>query len=238
MLIAEENLKNTVHFRQSPTWINSSLGSVYGLAPITTGADLAYEQTPPEEARPTAATLWPASLPPLLRTTETQRRALLPGTEVRVEGMRPKPISEAFWARVERRGDDECWPWKGAVVRGGYGQGKVRVDGVLYVRAHRASWAIHHGPPGSLNVCHRCDNPPCCNPRHLFLGTYLDNNRDRTAKGRTCCGTAHRRARFTEDEVRAIRASKENFCALARRWGSSRNAVRSIVKRITWKHIP
>jgi hypothetical protein len=79
---------------------------------------------------------------------------------------------------------DECWNWTGAKLKSG-GYGAFRLDG-LTLRAPRVAWALTHGgeSPGQLFVCHRCDNPPCCNPRHLFLGTAKDNTDDKDRKGR------------------------------------------------------
>jgi hypothetical protein len=76
-----------------------------------------------------------------------------------------------------------CWEWTGATVPGGYG--RLRGDDARSTLAHRAAWLWANGPfPDGLKVCHRCDNPPCCNPEHLFLGTQLENMRDCVAKGR------------------------------------------------------
>ncbi len=95
-----------------------------------------------------------------------------------------------FWARVDSSGGpDTCWPWLGAVTpqRGGYGE-------LHYIdrqwRAHRLAWTLANGRPipTGLNICHRCDNPPCCNPAHLFPGTALENAHDAMAKGRTARG--------------------------------------------------
>lgn len=87
-----------------------------------------------------------------------------------------------FFANVDCPGQD-CWEWKGAKV-GGTEYGSFNVAGKR-LRSNRAAWLLLRGPiPDGLHVLHRCDNPPCCNPDHLFLGTQLDNIRDAIAKGR------------------------------------------------------
>lgn len=90
--------------------------------------------------------------------------------------------TEVFWSRVDRRADDECWPWRGGKLKDGYGG--FYLDGHT-IGAHRAAWILTFGEIAQgLLVCHTCDNPPCCNPHHLFLGTDGDNQRDSVAKGR------------------------------------------------------
>ena len=87
-----------------------------------------------------------------------------------------------FWDHVNICGADECWEWTGG--RDGKNYGGVRLGSSMW-KAHRVAWMEFYGEdPGELCVLHRCDNPPCCNPGHLFLGTKGDNNRDTFAKGR------------------------------------------------------
>jgi HNH endonuclease len=95
----------------------------------------------------------------------------------------PRTLAERFWAKVDRSaGPDGCWPWTGA--RFWFGHGAIKIDGRPW-GAHRIAWELTNGPiPDGLQANHRCDNPPCCNPAHLFLGTQLDNVRDMDAKGR------------------------------------------------------
>ena len=98
-------------------------------------------------------------------------------------GRPSRPLAERFWEKVDRSGGtDACWPWIGAI--GVHGYGRVNLDGRSTGIASRVAWTLTFGDPGDLGVLHRCDNPPCCNPAHLFLGTQLDNSRDMVAKGR------------------------------------------------------
>lgn len=92
--------------------------------------------------------------------------------------------AQRFWSKVNKSG--ECWKWTAGKTIDGYG--RVRCNGRLWL-AHRVSWSIaNNAIPDGVCVLHRCDNPPCCNPDHLFLGTRLDNNADKTRKGRQAFG--------------------------------------------------
>lgn len=93
-----------------------------------------------------------------------------------------RPLEERFWEKVDKSGD--CWVWTRSTNGSGYGQITMPRAGAPML-AHRVSWLLHYGPiPAGLFVCHRCDNPPCIRPEHLFLGTNRDNSRDMGAKGR------------------------------------------------------
>lgn len=88
------------------------------------------------------------------------------------------PIQVRFWKYVDKKGENECWEWNRSKYPNGYGR-----IGKHY--AHRFSWILTNGEiPNGLHVCHSCDNPPCVNPKHLWLGTVADNMHDRDSKGR------------------------------------------------------
>jgi len=145
-----------------------------------------------------------------------------------------KPILERFWERVEK--SEGCWEWKGGKSTRGYGVfGKVQ--------AHRFSWELHNGPiPEGLCVCHRCDNHSCIRPDHLFLGTQLDNMRDRKAKGRYIglAGEKNPKAKIKEEQVRQIRAmldQKVKCPKVAKALGISVYIVEGIASGRSWRTV-
>lgn len=147
-------------------------------------------------------------------------------------GRTRRPFAERFWARVKVNGADECWPWDRPHVSTGYG--RFWVDG-RQSPAHRIAFGLTFdclSVIGHYVVMHKCDNPACCNPAHLMLGTVADNNRDRAQKGRSCRGERHHSAKLTDDQVVAIRARDTRSADLAREYGVSYQTVYNIRKNI------
>lgn len=142
-------------------------------------------------------------------------------------------------ARVLRRGADDCWPFLGWCDRDGYG--RFEIDGRRY-GAHKLALELHVGRqlrPGEVAM-HLCDNPPCCNPRHLAAGTRRDNNGDMTTKGRRSNGEDHPAARLTESFVLEIReryAKGEAAVALAPEFGVSDRMIGLVARGEKWAHV-
>jgi len=145
--------------------------------------------------------------------------------------------------RYERfvvRSESGCWAWLGATNDCGYGQ----ISGWY---AHRLSYEIHKGPiPEGLWVLHRCDNPPCSNPDHLFLGTAADNSADASRKGRLDgkpnqrCGEEVKSSKLVSEQVLEIRTLADagaDLGELARRYSVSKDNVWLIARRKSWKHL-
>lgn len=130
-----------------------------------------------------------------------------------------------------------CWVWQGCKIHTGYGRVQRRPNAWL---AHRLAWTLTHGdiPPETF-VLHHCDNPPCINPAHLYLGTQHDNMRDMIARERyNNKGERNGRAKLTANLVRYIRTSSKTGAELGRELGVSRVIISSIRLRKSWQHIP
>ena len=149
---------------------------------------------------------------------------------------------EKFWMYVDVGPNDDCWEWQGKRYNNEYGDFRLFANSYL---AHRLSYRIHNGfLPDNLSVCHTCDNPPCVNPYHLFLGTAFDNSMDMISKGRhnPCYGSRGRQSFLTEVEAAQIKwlaiftplQQKE----IARMFNiPNHNTVSRIKSRARWPHI-
>ena len=149
-----------------------------------------------------------------------------------------------FWNNVNKTSN--CWLWTGYINEKGYG--RLRYGGKL-VYAHRLSYLLHNQQlPSDLCVLHKCDNPPCVNPDHLFLGTKKQNNEDMASKGRQFfqrCpeetqGEKHRNSRLTNSDVLEIRRmSLEGVknVRLSEKFGVTKTMIGYIVSRKNWIHI-
>lgn len=151
-------------------------------------------------------------------------------------------VIERFWKYVDKKSDVECWEWLAGKITRGYGN--IRAKNKMYL-AHRVSWVLHNGEIAEgLCVCHKCDNPGCVNPAHLFLGTHKKNMRDMVAKCRSGkkSGECNGKHKLNEKEVIEIRAKympyKYTLTMLAKEYGVHTSAIYGIVKYITWKHVP
>lgn len=162
----------------------------------------------------------------------------------------PMKYSEAtqrrFWAKVDKRGPDECWPWTAGLGNGGYGKiklEKTRID----VQSHVMAFELANGllPKGKI-VCHSCDNPPCCNPRHLWEGTQSQNHADMVKKGRhrtgfsSLVGSRNPHARLNEEQAKEIKvliAKGMQNTKIAESFPVSHHTISRIRLGMLWKHV-
>lgn len=149
--------------------------------------------------------------------------------------------AEFFWSRVDKSGGpDACWPWM--LSRRGKGYGQVCIGNRRVCDTHRVAHVLAVGPiPDGHFVCHSCDNPPCCNPAHLWIGTPDDNVRDMMRKGRRVWrglpGQTNPRARLSNEQVRAIRKMEGSGVSIAKRFGVHPVTISHIRTGRSWKSV-
>lgn len=154
-----------------------------------------------------------------------------------------KTLAERFWEKVDKETTPTgCWVWI-AFRHPKNGYGRIIVNGRVE-QAHRVSWRIALGEPGELQVLHKCDNPPCVRPDHLFLGTHQENMDDKVAKDRQThigapTGAENGMAKLTGPCVEEIRAKYSDGLAtqkeLGRQFGVSRTTISLIVNNKRWR---
>jgi hypothetical protein len=144
-----------------------------------------------------------------------------------------------FWGQVAVTRPDACWAWQGRTNprRGNYGEFQLRF---YRYRSHRTAYFLHYGvDPLENAVCHKCDNPLCCNPAHLWLGTRADNSADMKAKGRQSKGEHRKLAKLTNEKAKAIfiayHRREASSYQLAAKYGVSSSVILSIARGKTWR---
>lgn len=154
----------------------------------------------------------------------------------------PRNVEQRFWSKVSRKDPEECWIWSASKQPSGYGQFGcersligIEQPGYTMTGAHKVAWILTNGAiPGGLYVLHKCDNPPCCNPNHLFLGTQIDNMQDCLKKGRHGHGTTGAKKHSPE----MIRAAVDDYATshdpvtkIAIRHGIAESHLRRLIEK-------
>lgn len=154
-------------------------------------------------------------------------------------------LSERFWKQIAIR-PSGCWEWTAGTFTSGYGQFRV---GKKKMRTHRLMWELIRGAiPEAKMVMHRCDNPPCCRPSHLRLGTHQNNMEDRNGKGRQAVGLSHPSfgerngsAKLTEEDVHKIHTLRQRGWTLeqiAHEFPIGKSQIGNIIRGESWRTAP
>jgi hypothetical protein len=169
---------------------------------------------------------------------------MTPDYKARKRGEPTLPIKERLYSNVVVNPVSGCWEWNGTKYHG-YGRICVgsRVDGTRHtVHTHRLSYELNFGPiPDGMEICHKCDNPSCINPEHLFIGTRQDNVNDRERKGRNVVlvGEERLEAKLTRKDVKNARWERAfmgtSFSILAKKYGVCKKTIQNAINGVTWK---
>ncbi len=168
--------------------------------------------------------------------------------------VQPRGVSlkERLYRHIDVKGSDDCWPFSGYLNKKGYGRIRIKIDGKWKYRpSHAVALELELGHPITGWGCHRCDNPPCCNPAHIYDGNAATNADDCVTRKRhtyqqpnfpKARGERHPLAKLTESAVIDIRrryaAGGISQQALADEYGVNQTKISEVVRRRTWRHIP
>lgn len=168
---------------------------------------------------------------------------------IRLPKAQLEDLHQRFATKFRRDGPNGCWIWTAATMHKGYG--KISIGGskpvigkCKLISAHRVAWLLAHGvlPTRPIQVCHRCDNPPCVNPDHLFLGTQKENIADMIKKGRGSPPPPNLGTKLTAKKVQRILKTwwcgGVLKCDLAAQYGVSASMIGQIIQGSAWKHLP
>jgi hypothetical protein len=144
-----------------------------------------------------------------------------------------------FWSLIEIKSESECWNWNGKLNQWGYGR---YIFNGMYAMSHRVSYQLTTGKNiDGLIAMHICDNPACCNPKHIAIGTHADNQRDKFQKNRQAKGEKNGQSLLTEAQVLEARQKYipkiVTYKMLAKEYGVSRDTIQKAIRGIYWKHI-
>lgn len=156
-----------------------------------------------------------------------------------------RTIEERFWSKVDIRGENECWNWTASTnklfPRRPIGYGTFGIRKGKFIGAHRMAYILTYGNIGDKDVCHKCDNPLCCNPKHLFLGTALDNVRDMFNKGRSYRKGEESSYHVVNNdivyEMRKLCESGYSRASVSVIFGVDPSTVSRIVRGESWGHL-
>lgn len=154
-----------------------------------------------------------------------------------------EPELQRIWSRVDVRSAGECWHWTGGKAKAD-NRGRIKLEGIWFV-APRLVLAIDSGfyPSADIFACHKCDNPPCCNPAHLWWGSAIDNNADAVRKGRMHkwhgqrAGHLNPNARLQPNDVIQIRADQRSYAEISAQYGVGQTSISFIKNRVRWSEL-